>query len=97
VGLSFGSHILILAASNGPPHGAPPAQAEAGAGEDVGSVLADRFRCLGAVYSITTFIRAITSLLQIRQFAQHRSATCSRQGLSPTQRSTRATPSGDLT
>ena len=37
--------------------------------------------CLGAVYSITTFIRAITSLLQIRQFARLRSATCSVQGL----------------
>jgi len=54
-------------------------------------------RCLGAVYSITTFIIAITSLLQIRQVAQHRSATCSLQGLSSTQRSARATPSRDLT
>ena len=32
-------------------------------------------RCLGAVYSITTFIRAITSLLQIQQFARLRSTT----------------------
>ena len=54
-------------------------------------------RCLGAVYSITTFIRAITSLLQIRQVAHLRSATCSLQGLSSTQRSARATPSRDRT
>ena len=31
-------------------------------------------RCLGAVYSITTFIREITPLLQIRQVAHHRGA-----------------------
>ena len=54
-------------------------------------------RCLGAVYSITTFIRAITSLLQIRQVAHLRSTTCNLQGLSPTQRSTQTTPSRDLT
>ena len=47
-------------------------------------------------YSITTFIRAITSLLQIRQVAHHRSVTCSLQGLSPTRRVARAAPSGDL-
>ena len=54
-------------------------------------------RCLGAVYSITTFIRAMTSLLQIQQFARLRSTTCSLQGLSSTQRSARATPSRDRT
>jgi len=54
-------------------------------------------RCLGAVYSITTFIRAMTSLLQIQQFARLRSTTCSLQGLSSTQRSARAAPSRDLT
>ena len=43
---------------------------------------------LESFYSITTFIRAITSLLQIRQVAHLRSTTCSLQGLSPTQRST---------
>ena len=51
----------------------------------------------GAFYSITTFIRAITSLLQIRQVAHLRSTTCNLQGLSPTQRSTQTTPSRDLT
>ena len=35
----------------------------------------------GAVYSITTFIRAITSLLQIRQVARLRSTTCNQHGL----------------
>ena len=44
------------------------------------------FRCLGwswswSVYSITTFIREITPLLQIWQFAHLRSTTCSLQGL----------------
>ena len=52
---------------------------------------------VGVLYSITTFIRAITSLLQIRQVAQLRSTTCNLQGLSPTQRSTQTTPSRDLT
>ena len=33
---------------------------------------------LRCFYSITTFIREITPLLQIRQFAQLRSASCSR-------------------
>jgi hypothetical protein len=37
------------------------------------------------------------TLLQIRQFAQLRSTTCSLQGLSSTQRSTQTTPSRDLT
>ena len=37
------------------------------------------------------------TLLQIRQFAQLRSATGNMQGLSPTQWSARATPSRDLT
>jgi hypothetical protein len=41
----------------------------------------DLHRCLGAVYSITTFIREITPLLQIRQFAHLRSTTCSLQSL----------------
>ena len=54
-------------------------------------------RCLGAVYSITTFIRDMRTLLQIRQFARLRSASCSLQGLSSTQRSARETPSRDLT
>jgi hypothetical protein len=56
-------------------------------------------RCLGAFIPTTTFIRAITSLLQIRQFARLRSASCSLQGLSSTstQRNARATPSRDLT
>ena len=54
-------------------------------------------RCLGAVYSITTFIRDIRTLLQIRQFAHLRSATGSMQGLNPTRRSARATPSRDPT
>ena len=35
--------------------------------------------------------------MQIRQFARLRSTTCSLQGLSPMQRSARATPSRDLT
>jgi hypothetical protein len=39
---------------------------------------------VGVLYSITTFIRAITSLLQIRQVARRRSTTCNRQGQSPT-------------
>ena len=52
---------------------------------------------LESFYSITTFIRAITSLLQIRQVAQLRSTTCNLQGLSPTQRSTQTTPSRNLT
>ena len=47
-------------------------------------------RCLGAVYSITTFIRDLRTLLQIRQFAHLRSTTCSLQGLISTQRSARA-------
>jgi hypothetical protein len=51
----------------------------------------------GAVYFYTTFIRAITSLPQIRQVARLRSTTCNLQGLSPTQRSTQTTPSRDLT
>ena len=51
----------------------------------------------GAVYSITTFIRAITSLLQIRQVARLRSTTCNLQGLSPMRRSTQTTPSRNLT
>jgi hypothetical protein len=38
-------------------------------------------RCLGAVYSIVTFIRALGSLLQIQQFALLRSVSCSMQGL----------------
>ena len=50
---------------------------------------------LESFYSITTFIRAITSLLQIRQVARLRSTTCNLQGLSPTQRSTQTTPSRD--
>ena len=54
-------------------------------------------RCLGAVYSITTFMRDMRTLLQIRQFAHRRSTTCSLQGLSSTQRSARAAPSRDLT
>ena len=54
-------------------------------------------RCLGAFIPTTTFIRALTSLLQIRQFAHLRSTSCSLQGLSSTQRSARATPSRDLT
>jgi hypothetical protein len=54
-------------------------------------------RCLGAVYSITTFIRDLRTLLQIRQFAQLRSTACSLQGLSSTQRRAQATPSRDLT
>jgi hypothetical protein len=49
------------------------------------------------IYSITTFIRALTSLLQIQQFARLRSTTCSLQGLSSTQRSARTTPSRDRT
>ena len=51
----------------------------------------------GAVYFYTTFIRAITSLPQIRQVARLRSTTCNLQGLSPTQRSTQTTPSRNLT
>ena len=39
----------------------------------------------GAVYFYTTFIRAITSLPQIRQVARLRSTTCNLQVLSPTQ------------
>jgi len=53
-------------------------------------------RCLGAFIPTTTFIREITPLLQIRQFAHHRSASCSLQGLSPARRVARAAPSGDL-
>ena len=49
------------------------------------------------IYSITTFIRDMRTLLQIRQFAHLRSTTCSLQGLSSTQRSTQTTPSRDLT
>jgi hypothetical protein len=45
--------------------------------------LSGMLRCFGAVYSITAFIKAFGSLAQIQQFAQHRSATCSMQGLSP--------------
>jgi len=41
---------------------------------------------LESFYSITTFIRAITSLLQIRQVARLRSTTCNQHGLSPTQK-----------
>jgi hypothetical protein len=40
-------------------------------------------RSSGAVYSTTTFIKATGPLVQIRQFAQLRSASCSMQGLSP--------------
>jgi hypothetical protein len=54
-------------------------------------------RSLGAVYSIATFIRDMSTLLQIRQVAHLRSTTCNLQGLSPTQRSTQTTPSRDLT
>ena len=54
-------------------------------------------RCLGAFIPTTTFMREITPLLQIRQFAHLRSTTCSLQGLCSTQRSARATPSRDLT
>ena len=53
-------------------------------------------RCLGAFIPTTTFIREITPLLQIRQFAQLRSASCSLQGLSSARRSARGAPSGDL-
>ena len=53
-------------------------------------------RCLGAVNSITTFIRDMSTLLQIRQFAHLRTASCSLQGLSPARRFARAAPSGDL-
>ena len=52
---------------------------------------------VGVLYSITTFMREITPLLQIRQVAQLRSTTCNLQGLSPTQRSTQTTPSRNLT
>jgi hypothetical protein len=52
---------------------------------------------LGAIYSITTFIRDIRTLFQIRQVARLRSTTCNLQGLSSTQRSTQTTPSRDLT
>jgi hypothetical protein len=55
------------------------------------------FMCLCAVYSITTFIRDMRTLLQIRHFAHLRSTTCRLQGLSSTQRSTHTTPSRDLT
>ena len=55
------------------------------------------FMCLCAVYSITTFIRDMRTLLQIRQVAQLRSTTCNLSGLSSTQRSTQTTPSRDLT
>ena len=61
------------------------------------AVCAGELRSLGAVYFYTTFIRVITSLLQIRQVARLRSTTCNLQGLSPTQRSTQTTPSRDLT
>ena len=54
-------------------------------------------RSLGAFIGTTTFIRDKGTLLQIRQFAQLRSASCSMQGFSPTQRSAHATPSRDLT
>ena len=54
-------------------------------------------RCLGAFIPTTTFIRDMRTLLQIRQFAQLRSTSCSLQGLSSTQRSARATPSRDRT
>jgi hypothetical protein len=54
-------------------------------------------RCLGAFIPITTFIRDLRTLLQIRQFAHHRSATGSMQGLNHTRRGARATPSRDLT
>jgi hypothetical protein len=54
-------------------------------------------RCLGAFIPTTTFIRDMGTLLQIRQFAQLRSASCNMQGLSPPRRSARATPSRDLT
>ena len=40
----------------------------------------------GAFYFYTTFIRAITSLPQIRQVARLRSTTCNLQGLSPTRK-----------
>ena len=52
---------------------------------------------LRCFYFRTTFMRDLRPLLQIRQFARLRSATCSLQGLSSTQRSARATPSRDLT
>jgi hypothetical protein len=45
----------------------------------------------------TTFMRDMRTLLQIRQFTQLRSTTCSLQGLSSMQRSAQATPSRDLT
>ena len=45
----------------------------------------------------TTFIRDMGTLLQIRQFAQLRSASCSMQGLSPTRGSAHATLSRDVT
>ena len=51
----------------------------------------------GAFIATTTFIRDIGTLLQIRQFAQLRSASCSMQGLGPTHRVAHATPSRDLT
>jgi hypothetical protein len=54
------------------------------------------FTCLRAVYSITTFIRDMSTLLQIRQFAHLRSASCSMQGLSPPRRGAHSTPSRDL-
>ena len=41
-------------------------------------------RSLGAFIATTTFIRDIGTLLQIRQFTQRRSASCSMQGLGPT-------------
>jgi hypothetical protein len=53
-------------------------------------------RCLGDFIPTTTFMRDLRPLLQIRQFARLRSATCSLQGLSPARRVARAAPSGDL-
>jgi hypothetical protein len=47
------------------------------------SLSGELLRCLGAFYSITTFIRDMRTLLQIRQFAQL-STTYSLQGLSST-------------
>ena len=49
-------------------------------------MVVERKPCVGAVYFYTTFIRAITSLLQIRQVARLRSTTCNLHGLSPTQK-----------
>jgi hypothetical protein len=50
-------------------------------------------RRLGAFMPTTTFMREITPLLQIRQFAHLRSASCSLQGSSSAERSARAAPS----